>query len=326
MPHPRESLRRRGTARTRNDGDVHARAEVADRPPMIIRPRARHKEQYGALPKRQTAPAHGSAAPGLEWPRLTVERHTIEVGEARRQLLVAAPTGAPTAILVTMHGSTSTPEAQVRLSRMAPLAEQGAVVAFPQGSISSRGGWEWDLHGDVAFLDAVVDYLRETFGATAVPLCVSGMSGGARMASRFSSSGRNPVRVLGAVAGLRMPAVEQLDHPVRVVAFHGTRDRFNPYGGGSTARWSESVLDAASAWARANGHSPEPERTEFTPSVTQLSYGPRGDPGAVTLWVCDGAGHTWPGSRLTLGARLFLGKVSYDVDATAEIWRALGGA
>jgi polyhydroxybutyrate depolymerase len=169
---------------------------------------------------------------------LPVAPHTIEVGGARRQLLVAAPIGVPTAILLAMHGSTSTPEAQVRLSRMVPLAEQGAVVAFPQGSISSRAGWEWDLHGDVAFLDAVVDYLRETFGATAVPLCVSGMSGGARMASRFSSSGRNPVRVLGAVAGLRMPAVERLGHPVRVVAFHGTRDRFNPYGGGRTARWS----------------------------------------------------------------------------------------
>ena len=276
-------------------------------------------------PNEQTSPPRGSAAPGLEWPGLTVARHTIEVGEARRELLVAAPTGTPTAILVTMHGSTSTPEDQVRLSRMAPLAEQGAVVAFPQGSISSRAGWEWDLHGDLAFLDAVVDYLRETFGATAVPLCVSGMSGGARMASRFSSSGRNRVRVLGAVAGLRMPAVEQLDHPVRVLAFHGTRDRVNPYGGGPSARWSESVLDAASAWARANGHSPDPERTEFAPSVTELSYGPRGDPGAVTLWVCDGAGHTWPGTRLTLGARLLLGKVSYDVDATAEIWRALGG-
>jgi len=255
-----------------------------------------------------------------------VAPHTIEVGGVRRQLLVAAPTGAPTAIIVAMHGSTSTPERQVRLSRMAPLAEQGAVVAFPQGSIPSRAGWEWDLHGDIAFLDATVDYLRETFGATGVPLCVSGMSGGARMASRFSSSGRNPVRVLGAVAGLRMPAVERLDHPVRVVAFHGTSDRINPYGGGVTARWSESVLDAASAWARANGHSPEPERTELTRSLTRLSYGPLDDPGAVTLWVCDGAGHTWPGTRLTLGLRLFLGKVSFDVAATAEIWRALCGA
>jgi polyhydroxybutyrate depolymerase len=180
------------------------------------------------------------------------------VGGARRQLLVAAPSGAPTTIVVSMHGSTSTPERQVLLSRMGPLAEQGAVVAFPQGSIPSRAGWEWDLHADVAFLNAAVDYLREAFGAPAVPLSVSGMSGGARMASRFASLDRNPVRVLGAVAGLRVPAVERLDHPVQVVAFHGTRDRINPYGGGPTPRWNESVLDAASAWARANGHSPEP--------------------------------------------------------------------
>ena len=224
-----------------------------------------------------------------------------------------------------MHGSTSTPERQVRVSRMAPLAEQGAVVAFPRGSMPSRAGWEWDLDGDVAFLDAAVDYLRETFDAPAVPLCVSGMSGGARMASRFSSSGRNQTRVLGAVAGLRMPKVQRLDHPVRVVAFHGTRDRINPYAGGPTARWSESVLDAAAAWAAANGHSAQPERDECTSSLSRLSYGPAHDPGAVTLWVCDGAGHTWPGTRLTLWLRLLLGKVSYDVDATAEIWRAVGG-
>jgi polyhydroxybutyrate depolymerase len=250
--------------------------------------------------------------------------HTLEVSGVKREMLIAAPSGAPTAILVVMHGSTSTPERQVQLSRMAPLAEQGAVVAFPQGSIPSRAGWEWDLEGDVAFLDATVEHLREAFGATSAPLCVSGMSGGARMASRFASSGRNPVHVLGAVAGLRAPAVQRLRSPVRVVAFHGTRDRINPYGGGRSPRWNESVLDAAASWAGANGHATEPDRTEITPSLTRLSYGPADDPGAVTLWICKTAGHTWPGTRLTLGLRLFLGKVSYDVDATAEIWRALG--
>jgi polyhydroxybutyrate depolymerase len=257
---------------------------------------------------------------------MVVAGHTIELGGVKRELLIAAPTGAPTAVLVVMHGSTSTPQRQVQLSRMARLAEQGAVVAFPQGSIPSRAGWEWDLDSDVVFIDATVDYLRETFGGTSAPLCVSGMSGGARMASRFCSSGRNPVRVLGAVAGLRMPAVQRLSSPVRVVAFHGTRDRINPFGGGRTPRWNESVPEAAAAWARANGHPTEPERSEITPSLTRLSYGSPNDPGAVTLWICEGAGHTWPGTRLTLGLRLFLGKVSYEVDATDEIWRALIGA
>lgn len=208
---------------------------------------------------------------------------------------------------------------------MAAFTQQGAVVAFPQGSVPSGRGWEWDLQADVELLDGIVDHLRERFDAATAPLCVSGMSGGARMASRFASVGRNQVHVLGAVAGLRMPAVQHLARAVRVVAFHGTRDRINPYGGGNTARWRESVLDAASAWARANGHSPEPASENVTPALTRLSYGPPQDPGAVTLWVCDRAGHTWPGTRLSLGLRLFLGRVCYDVDASAEIWRARSG-
>lgn len=263
-------------------------------------------------------------ATGDTLPRLEVASHTIEVDSARHQLLIAAPIGAPTAIVLSMHGSTSTPERQVQLSRMATLAEDGAVVAFPHGSVPSRAGWEWDLASDARLLDALIDHLRETFGAAEAPVCVSGMSGGARMASRLASAGRNPVQVLGAVAGLRAPATPRLEQPVRVLAFHGTRDRINLYDGGRTARWSESVPDAASAWARANGHSGEPERAEVTPSLTRFSYGPADDPGAVTLWVCEGAGHTWPGTRLMLGLRLFLGKVSFDVDATAEIRRSLG--
>jgi polyhydroxybutyrate depolymerase len=254
---------------------------------------------------------------------VAVAAHTIEVAGVKRQLLIAAPTATPTAILVVMHGSTSTPQRQVQLSRMARLTEKGAVVAFPQGSIPSRAGWEWDLDRDVVFIDATVDYLRESFGGASAPLCVSGMSGGARMASRFSSSGRNQVRVLGAVAGLRRPAVQRLSSPVRVVAFHGRRDRINPYGGGPTPRWNESVLESAAGWARANGHPTEPERSEITPSLTRLSYGSPDGPGAVTLWICEGAGHTWPGTHLSLGLRLFLGKVSYEVDATEEIWRAI---
>jgi hypothetical protein len=45
MPHRRDPLPQGGTARTRNDSDVHARAEVADWAPMIVRQRARHNEE-----------------------------------------------------------------------------------------------------------------------------------------------------------------------------------------------------------------------------------------------------------------------------------------
>lgn len=257
---------------------------------------------------------------------MPVTSHAIAVGGVKRRVLVAEPTGAASAIVLCLHGSGSTPERQLRLSRMIAFAQRDVAVAFPQGSISSRRGSEWDLVADIEHLDAVVDHLRTAFAAPSAVLCVSGMSGGARMASRFSSTGRNPVDVLGAVAGLRNPALERLERPVRVLAFHGTGDRINPYGGGKTDRWSESVLDAASAWARANGHAPDPAQTDSTPGLTRLDYGPPDDPGAVTLWVCDRGGHTWPGTHLPLLLRLFLGRVSYEVDASREIWRALSSA
>lgn len=62
MPHRRDSLRQGGTARTRNDRDVHTRAEVANRPPMIIRPQVRHDTEYGAQQKTPEAiPERGEA-------------------------------------------------------------------------------------------------------------------------------------------------------------------------------------------------------------------------------------------------------------------------
>ena len=135
--------------------------------------------------------------------------------------------------------------------------------------------------------------------------------------------------LLGAVAGLRAPAVSTLERPVRVLAFHGTSDRINPFAGGSSPRWDESVLDAAKAWARANGHPADPEMGEVTPTLTRLDFGAETEPGAVTLWISRGAGHTWPGSRMPLLLRLYLGRTSQEIDATTELWRgavSLGAA
>ena len=205
---------------------------------------------------------------------------------------------------------------------MASLTDHGAVVCFPQGGLQSGSGSEWDLAGDDRFLQATISTLRAQHPTADPRVCVAGMSGGARTASRFASMHSDEVMVLGAVAGLRAPERPTLERPVRVLAFHGTSDRINPFGGGTTDRWSESVLEAARAWARANGHWVEAEHEAVSPTLTRLRFSAAGDPGAVTLWVCTGAGHTWPGSRLPIFLRLFLGRTSFEVDATAEIWRA----
>jgi polyhydroxybutyrate depolymerase len=161
------------------------------------------------------------------------------------------------------------------------------------------------------------------------------------MASRFASLHPGSVRVLGAVAGLRAPTQTQLEHPLRVVAFHGTADRLNPFAGSSTERWDESVPDAAAAWARALGLPSEPTRQALTAHLTRMDFGDPSGVAAVTLFVSRGAGHTWPGSRLPLFPpfpgfllsplsplflRLALGRTSKEIDATTQIWRATGAS
>jgi poly(3-hydroxybutyrate) depolymerase len=212
---------------------------------------------------------------------------------------------------------------------MERLCLSGAVVAFPEASLPIGPGYEWDLQGDVEYLRILVSELLANYPRADRRICIAGMSGGARMACRFTSLHSESVQVLGAVAGLRAPGQTELAHPVRVVAFHGTTDRINPFAGSGTERWHESVPSAAAAWARALGLPDEPTR-QVTGHLTQISFG---DPEAPdgTLFVSDGAGHTWPGARIPLSLatplallymRLILGRTSKDIDATTEIWRA----
>ena len=63
----------------------------------------------------------------------------VHQGRPRRYLL-ARPTPPATGIILSLHGSTSTPEGQLRLSAMAGLAEEhGAVVAFPRAAGRAAG-------------------------------------------------------------------------------------------------------------------------------------------------------------------------------------------
>jgi poly(3-hydroxybutyrate) depolymerase len=72
--------------------------------------------------------------------------------------------------------------------------------------------------------------------ASVIVLGLHGSRLSAERQARLSSMERlhpEAVRVLGAVAGLRAPGVTRLKHPVRVLAFHGTADRINPFEPGS---------------------------------------------------------------------------------------------
>jgi polyhydroxybutyrate depolymerase len=109
------------------------------------------------------------------------------------------------------------------------------------------------------------------------------------------------VSAVGAVAGLRFEGDHVPVRPVPILAFHGTADRINPYKGGNTPRWDQSVEESARQWAVANRVLHQPEVVAVSPTLTRATYGVEGNPGEVTLFTSKGAGHTWPGAHARVG-------------------------
>jgi polyhydroxybutyrate depolymerase len=256
-----------------------------------------------------------------------MEARQITVGGTRRRYLLAQPAGEASGVVLSLHGTRSTAEGQARLSRMASLAglsDQPAAVAFPEAVAPVGSGFQWDPDTDMPFLVQLAEELIEIHSPPQRRVCMTGMSGGARMSCYFAATRSDLVTMVGAVAGLRAQGTHPPTRPVPILAFHGTADRINPYGGGSTARWDESVPDAARRWAQANGLPPEPAVHTVSPTLTRTTYGVENGAGEVTLWTSQGAGHTWPGAHLGLFLRLFLGRTSQEMDATREIWSFAG--
>jgi polyhydroxybutyrate depolymerase len=250
----------------------------------------------------------------------SLERHSIILDGHRREFLLGQPAGRPSAVVLSLHGSRSGADGQVRLSRMDRLTGvDSVVVAFPQAVVRSGFGFEWDHEADTPFLARLAAELLERYPTPHGHVTVAGMSGGARMACHFAARHAEMVAAVGAVAGLRAPRGAAPSRPVPMLAFHGLADRVNPYAGSGTDRWDESVPDAARGWAQANGLPVEPTVVAASGTLTRTTYGEPGEPGEVTLWTSRDAGHTWPGGRLGFFLRLLLGRTSTEIDATAEI-------
>jgi polyhydroxybutyrate depolymerase len=200
------------------------------------------------------------------------------------------------------------------------VTTHGAVVAFPQAVVPHGGGFDWDHEVDTPYLTQLIDELRERYLPGGERVCLAGMSGGARMSCHVAWARSDLVGVVGAVAGLRAPPGPlPRGRAVSVVAFHGTADSINPYLGGRTDRWLESVPEAADRWAAANDVAGQQSASEVSRTLTCTRYGAEGQPGEVVLYTFKGAGHVWPGGSRSLLLRLFLGRPTGELDATAEI-------
>ena len=92
-----------------------------------------------------------------------VSEHVLEIAGTARRYLVAEPSGPVSDIVISLHGTRSTPDGQARLSGLGGLAGTEGAVAVFQANVPIGSGYEWDHSGDLSFLLHLVDEIQSQY-------------------------------------------------------------------------------------------------------------------------------------------------------------------
>jgi polyhydroxybutyrate depolymerase len=253
-----------------------------------------------------------------------------------------AQTAGPRPLVLVFHGGGGTGLGAARLYGFNQLADaRGWLVVYPDGvdrhwnDGRETTGDRWlntVLVDDVAFVSGLIDHLAAALQADPRRAYATGISNGGIFSHRLGCELSGKIVAIAPVAGT-IAAPEALrcgpGAPVSVIEWHGTDDRFVPYGGGEILHRAErgrvlSVDETISLWARLNGCPVAVRRSNLAPvdpadptRVGRSAYGPCRLESAVTLYTIEGGGHTWPGTA----PLAILGPTSRQINATQVIWK-----
>ena len=292
-----------------------------------------------AVAVASAAAAHGSAAGCGAAARSTTLATTI--ADHQRTAIVHVPSGytgsQKVPLVLNLHGSGSTAVEQELFTGMDATADSDRfIVAYPQALIPDGTGFDWNAPGepliggtpvaahaadDVTFLTQLVGVLEHRYCIDPARIYATGFSGGARTASQLACDAPSVFAAVAAVSGVRHPTPCPTSRPVPIVAFHGTADPVDPYGGHGEAYWTYSVPQAAADWARQDGCSTTPSSSRPATGVTLTKYAGCHAGAGVELYTVAGEGHEWPGGTpLPRSLTRLLGPQSDAIVANNVMW------
>jgi polyhydroxybutyrate depolymerase len=270
----------------------------------------------------------------------------LAVGGKVRNYLVHVPHQAiagPLPAVLSLHGGGGNAQQHRQSSGMDAAADRdGYIVVYPNGSgILGNRLLTWNAgnccsyaqdHGidDVRFISAIIDDLTQRASIDLRRIYIAGHSNGGMMAHRLGEELPEKIAAIAAVAGVHVPAL-RTGKAVPILHIHSEDDPRALYRGGvgppfpmTNNRVLHQPVDAMlSAWVRNNGCSTSPEEKQFREAAGHtarlLVYGHCRDGAEVELWKLTGAGHGWPGAKITREA--LLGPATGVIDANTEIWR-----
>ena len=260
----------------------------------------------------------------------------------------------PSALVIVLHGYSSSAETIMAYSQMNEIAdENGFLVAYPQGSLDSRNnpffnvGYEFhsdNTTNDVAFIEGVVEQIQARYAVDPKQIFATGMSNGGDMSYLLACRSSDVFRAVAPIAGSMMIRTMQqceANTATPILAISGTDDpvtlyagdRENSGGWGSYAGQPETVkfwvdqmrLQKTGSQTLNNSHQP----LFFADSTVICERHSSADNDVEMLFYrVDGGGHDWPGAKtadwwdLRRYAGLYgmgFGK-NRDISASKEIW------
>lgn len=257
---------------------------------------------------------------------------TIQSGQTERRYLLYVPAAyddnTPVPLVLNFHGSGGNPVAQLAYSDFGKLAEdKGFVIALPLGQYNNRGLNSWntvndpDAVNDVQLVRDIIDGLSRNLSIDPKRIYATGMSGGARMASRLACEMDDMLAAVSPVAGIQFPSDCRALRAVPIITFHGKKDVVNTYGltDYSPPYWTAGVEESLAGWVDKNGCAKNPETLPVSDAVARVDWENCRDGAEIVFYRIEDGGHTWPGSSIVL-TKPWSGKTSKDIVASQLIW------
>jgi polyhydroxybutyrate depolymerase len=235
---------------------------------------------------------------------------TLQQGQITRSYRVYRPTGVlpHPGLVIMLSGETSGFVQEIATNFDAQADRLGWIVVYPE--ILSEG---WDAYGccphpgasDVAFISSVIDQLEATEHVDPNRVYISGISRGGMMAYRLGCELSSKIAAIAPVAGNMADQNGQVQgvachpqHPVSVLAIHGTADPEVPLKGGKSLVQQESIAyapfnDVIATW-REIDHCGS-ARSVIRSGSSMTTWTCQGG-SAVSTLVIPGGAHTWPGT------------------------------
>ncbi len=245
----------------------------------------------------------------------------------------------PAPVVLNFHGGGGNSKTQRHISGMNATADRnGFIVVYPQGT-NKKGklveGYTWNGGGccgwaqengidDVKFTAALLDALQDEFSIDTKRVYATGISNGAIMSYRLACELADRIAAIAPVAGPMEMQTCTPSRPISVIHFHGERDEFAPYTGGSGKRSLKgqkfnSVENTLKRWLQILGlEKTNPEVVHVTENVSSKAY--RSGRAEFVLYTIREGGHTWPGGNFGFLGERFLGKMNMEISANEIMW------